>query len=112
MAFQALLFVDENSLAGSRKLIYSLMKMMKYFTAAPVTSYKLKFSVHSTFHNKEPAADDLGNSLKKVMEHEEIRGSFGSVRKELKELGVEKIALHRDSLDFIGSINFELFYII
>ena len=108
MAFQALLFVDQTSLAGSRKLIYSLMKMMKYFTAAPVTSYKLKFSVHSTFHNKEPAADDLGNSLKKVMDHYEIRGSFGSVRKELKELGVEKIVLHPNNMDFIGRINFDL----
>jgi len=87
------------------------MKMMKYFTAAPVTSYKLKFSVHETFANKEPAADDLGNSLKKVMEHKEIRGSFGCVRKELKELGVEEIVLHSNCLDFIGRINVELFYI-
>ena len=112
MTFQAFLFVDQFSLAGSRKHIYTLLKMMKYFTDAPVTSYKLKFAVHSTFHNKEPAADDLGNSLLKVMEHKEIRGSFGSVRKELKELGVEKIILHPDRVDFIGRINFELFYII
>ena len=86
--------------------------MMKYFTDAPVTSYKLKFAVHETFQNKEPATDDLGNSLLKVMEHKEIRGSFGSVRKELQELGVEKIILHPDRVDFIGRINFELFYII
>ena len=54
------LFVDQ-------KLLHGSLKMMKYLTA-----------------------DDLGNSLIKVMNHEEIRGSFGSVRKELKELGVEK----------------------
>ena len=112
MTFQALLFVDEKSLAGSRKLIYTLLKMIKYFTDAPVTSYKLKFAVHSTLHNKETAADDLGNSLLKVMDHEKIRGSFGSVRKELKELGVQKIILHPDRVDFIGRINFELFFII
>ena len=100
-------------MAGSRKLIYTLLKMIKYFTAAPaVTSYKLKLAVHDTFRNKEPAADDLGNSLLKVMDYYEIRGSFGSVRKELKELGVEKIILHPDRVDFIGRINFELFCII
>ena len=83
---------------------------MKYFTAASVTSYNLKFAVHNTFHNQEAAADDLGNSLMKVMNYHEIRGSFRSVRKELKDLGIEKIVLHPDTVDFQGRVNFDSVY--
>ena len=100
--FQTLLFVDEVTLRGARKQIYILLKVMKFLTDAPVTSYKIKYAIHNTFLNKEPVVDGIGNSLKKVMNHQWIRGCFESVRKELKELGIEKIIPGRDSLDFVG----------
>ena len=81
-----------------------MLKLIKFFTGAKVTSYKLKFALHDTFRNTEPTNDGLGNNLKKVMQHREIRGSFGTVRDELSKLGIEKIVLGSDSINFEGKI--------
>ena len=62
----------------------------------------MKFAVHNTFQNVEPDADDLGNALNKVMNHPWIRGSSESVHKDLKDLGIQKIVLNKDTLDFVG----------
>ena len=82
-----------------------MLKLVKFFTGAKVTSYKLKFALHDTFYNTKPTDDGLGNNLLKVMQHKEIRGSFETVRDELSKLGIEKIVLGPDSIDFEGKIS-------
>ena len=62
----------------------------------------MKYSLHDTFYNTKPAEEGLGANLKRVLNHKEIRGSFESVRDELKELGIEKIVLSKHSIDFEG----------
>ena len=81
-----------------------MLKLIKFFTGAKVTSYKLKFALHETFWNTEPTNDGLGNNLKKVMEHYWIRGSFETVSEELSKLGIKKIVLGPHSIDFEGKI--------
>ena len=81
-----------------------MLKLIKFFTGAKVTSYKLKLALHETFWNTEPTNDSLGNNLLKVMQHKEIRGSFESVRDELSKLGIDKIVLNPDNIDFKGKI--------
>ena len=80
------------------------MKLIKFFTGAKVTSYKLKLALHETFYNTKPTNDGLGNNLLKVMQHKELRGSFETVRDELSKLGIEKIVLSQDNICFEGKI--------
>ena len=83
------------------------MKILKYLTDAKTTSYKMKYAVHDTFDNTEPTEEGLGENLKKVLDHREIRGCFESVREELKEIGIEKIVLGAHNIYFdLGSFKY------
>ena len=98
---QALMFVNEQRLTKTQK-IYQLLKILKYLTGSSTSSYKIKYAVHETFWYKEPLTETVGDDLKKVIEHELMHGSFNSVRKDLKDLGITGIVLHKDSVEFQG----------
>ena len=62
----------------------------------------MKLAVHRTFINTEPTDEGLGNDLKKAFNHQAIRRKFESVNDDLKQLGIDKIVLETDSVQFVG----------
>ena len=91
--------MDQNTLAGTRKKIYQLLKILKFLTNSPAKSYDCKFAVELIFRNKMPAENELGKGLKEVMEHHTIKGKFTKIRKELLDQGIISIR--------IGELGFE-----
>ena len=83
--------MDQDTLAGTRKKIYQLLKILKFLTNSPAKSYDCKFAVEEIFRNKMPAENELGKGLKEVMEHHTIKGKFAKVREELIEQGISSI---------------------
>ena len=98
--FQSLLFMDQDTLSGARKDVYVLAKIIKYATGSKAKSYQLKWAVDDIFLNKEPSEDNLGGALREVMEHPVVRGTFGGVHDDLKKLGVTKVVVRDNEIDF------------
>ena len=93
--------MNQNTLEGTKKKIYQLLKILKYLTDSPVKSYDCKFAVKMALRNKmSPAEGELGRALKEVLEHYTIRGNFSKVRKELEMLGVKSIAVGENRFEF------------
>ena len=92
--------MDQNTLAGTRKKIYQLLKILKFLTNSPAKSYDCKFAVKEMLKNKMPAENELGKGLKEVMEHHTIKGKFAKVREELMEQGISSIQ--------VGEFGFEI----
>ena len=95
--------MQEQTLGGTRRLVYTLAKMVKYFTGSGAKSYECKFAVHNVLHNKEPTKDKLGEALLKVLNHETIRGKFEGVHKDLRKLGVTKVVICENGIKFEGN---------
>ena len=68
--------MDEQTLEGTKRDVYILAKMVKYFTGSGAKSYECKYAVRLVLFNKEPAMDKLGEALRKVLNHDTIRGMF------------------------------------
>ena len=102
--------MKEKTLLGARKNIYQLLKILKYCTNSSAKSYDCKYAVHQVFRNKEPMENELGRSLKEVMDHFTIRGKFSNVRKELLDQGIKCIKLYKTSIKFFEADNGKYFY--
>ena len=92
--------MDQETLAGTKKKIYQLLKITKYITDSPAKSYDCKFAVQEILRNKMPAENELGKGLKEVMEHYTIKGKFSKVREELVKQGISSIQ--------VGEFGFEI----
>ena len=92
--------MDQNTLRGTNKDVYVLGKIMKYATGSKAKSYQLKWAVDDIFLNKEPSEDNLGGALREVMEHPVVRGTFGGVHDDLTTLGVTKVVVRDNEIDF------------
>ena len=93
--------MDEWTLQGKKKEVYALLKILKYAMDSDVKSYDAKYSVEMIFQNKEPS-DIHGNALEEVLKHKNVRGHFNdsNVHPDLKKLGVTKIVLKANEIDF------------
>jgi len=89
---QALLFLSPDTLEGEKLDVYCLGKMLKYFTRADVTSYKLKWALEQKLFNAPPAdVGGIGAALRLVLTHTSLRDKFTGVNKELEEAGFRSI---------------------
>ena len=95
--------MKSNTLKGTKRDVYILAKMVKYFTGSGAKSYECKYAVDSVLYNKEPAMDKLGEALLKVLNHETIRGKFEGVHKDLRKLGVTKVVICENGIKFEGN---------
>ena len=74
LATHGLPIMDETTLAGSRKPLYILMKIIKKLTDSSAKSYQLKNVVSGLYRNKYPDENNLGTAAERVMKHRDIRG--------------------------------------
>ena len=97
--------MDQNTLRGTRKDVYVLMKVVKYITGSSAKSFELKWIVDTIFSmNKAPARDKIGQALQAVMRHKTVRGKFGGVHQDLKNLGVTAVVVGENEVEFVGKI--------
>ena len=99
--------MQESTLAGTKKEVYTMMKILKYCTDSSAKSYQCKFAVHVVFLNKEPESDKIGEAIREAINYENIRGMFNSVHQDLKDLGVTKVEIGDNGLNFEGN-NFSI----
>ena len=100
LLFQGVLFLYDETLAGQRRDVYILAKILKQVFGADVTSYLIKYAVEETLRYVRPEDIKLGTALKMVLEHQYLRGKFINVAEYFKDLGVTKIEILEDELHF------------
>ena len=87
-----------------------MLKIFKYAMDSEAKTYDAKYAMEMTFGNKD-SSDILGEALKEVLEHKNLRGLFNGskVHPDLKELGVTEIILKDQEVDFRGILSNFLF---
>ena len=95
--------MKSRTLDGTNKQIYCLLKVLKYVTGSSAKSYQCKFAVHNVLQTKTPATGKFGQTIQEVINYRNIRGKFNSVHQDLKNLGVTKIEIGDNGLNFEGS---------
>jgi hypothetical protein len=106
---QSLLFMKDSTLKGTKKEIYIILKILKYFTQKStkssvdrkVSSYVLKFAIDSVLMNRNPTREEMGASIRAVLHHPTLRGRFGSVSPALEEEGITRVEVGDTGLHFI-----------
>ena len=99
---QSLLFLSYRTLNGRKRQVYVLAKMVKTFTASSAKSIQLKMAVNDVLiNNIDISNDDLGASLRSVLQHKEIRGQFSSIHPDLKAEGVARVEVTDQGLCFV-----------
>ena len=76
LATHGLPIMDERTLAGSRKPLYILMKIIKKLADSSAKSYQLKNAVAELYRHKYPDDNNLGTAAERVMKHRDIRGEL------------------------------------
>ena len=99
--------MDERTLHETRKQVYVLLKVLKYCTGSSVRSYDCKLAVHKVLGmtGKSVPEDKFGEAIRDVINCKDLRGKFDGVHKDLKNLGVTKVEVVDDGLDFLGNLS-------
>ena len=81
---------------------YVLLKILKYCTGSPATSYQMKFVVNQVLACKNiDSAEDLGTAIKKIIHYKTIRGKFSSVHPDLAAEGITRVEVGEEGLHFV-----------
>ena len=94
--------MKETTLQGTKKQVYILLKILKYCTGSSAKSYQCKFAVHNVLPNKIMSREKLAELIREVINYHTIRGMFASVHEDLTNLGVTKIEIGDNGLNFKG----------
>ena len=81
------------------------MKILKLVTqpSPKITSYQIKFAVDMALLNMTLTDEQIGECLKKVLQHKTMMGRFDNrAHKELAEMGLERVEVTDQGLNFIG----------
>ena len=100
-----MLFYRTDTLEGSKQWIYVIMKILKLVTqpSPKITSYQIKFAVDQALVAMTPTDEKIGECLKKVLQYETMSGRFDNrAHKELAEMGLERVEVTDQGLNFIG----------
>ena len=96
--------MNKQTLEGTKRLVYALIKVVKYCTGSGAKSFQCKFAVHQALANKVPTNGKMGEAIREVINYPNIRGKFNSVHQDLKDLGVTKIEIGDNGIYFEGNI--------
>ena len=85
------------------------MKILKYCTQKgtkssvdrKVSSYVLKFAIDDVLKNNNPTKEEMGASIRAVLQHNTLRGRFGSVSPALEEEGITRVEVGDTGLHFV-----------
>ena len=70
---------------------------------AVINSYQMKFAVNQALVNITPTEEQIGECLKKVLQYQTMSGRFDNrAHKELAEMGLERVEVTDQGLNFIG----------
>ena len=94
--------MNSDTLRGTKMQVYVLLKVLKFCTRSSAKSYDCKFAIHNVLMGKKITSNKIGEALREVIRYENIRGKFDSVHPELKNLGVTKIEIGDNGLQFEG----------
>ena len=81
------------------------MKILKLVTqpSPKITSYQMKFAVNQALLNMTPTDEQIGECLRKVLQYNTLSGRFENrAHKELAEMGLERVEVTDQGLNFIG----------
>ena len=95
------MFLNEQTLEGSKLKVYAMLKILKYLTKAPVTSYKVKFALAEVLSNRQLSEDGIGSAIQDVINHPSLRGKFNGVRTELIKEGICTVEVTHEGLHFV-----------
>ena len=90
------------TLRGRKREVYALAKMVKTFTSSSAKSIQLKMTVNDVLVNiADIPSDDLGASLRSVLQYRDIRGQFSSIHPDLRAEGFTRVEVTDQGLCFL-----------
>ena len=98
--------MEEATLRGTNKQVYALLKVLKYCTGSSMRSYDCKLAVHMILglSGRTVPEDKFGEAIREVINFKDLRGRFDGVHKDLTNLGVTKVEIGDDGLEFLGNL--------
>ena len=90
------------TLSGNKSEVYKMLKIMKLCCKADIESFKMKYAMERGLDDDKYEDADIGSSLERVLRFWTLRGKFDGVHPELAEIGVKKIQVDKDCLNFVG----------
>ena len=96
------MFLGSNTLKGTRNEVYVLIKMLKSWTGADVTSFACKYAVDRVLMNIKPDEIGMGKAIKMVIEYRTLRGKFDSVHPDLERIGIPRVDVTDEGFKFVG----------
>ena len=85
---QGVLFLHEKTLEEKRGKTYTMLKFYKQLYEDVETSYKIKYAVEDTLRLIRPDDINIGEAVKKVLQHPHLRGKFTLISEYFKDMGV------------------------
>ena len=77
---QSILFLSDLTLAGRKREVYVLAKILKWLTKSKTKSYQIKFVIDSVLHNKPDISEkDVGVTLQEVINYFTIRQQWKKI---------------------------------
>ena len=98
-----MLFLNENTFSGNKIIVYVLLKILNKCSAANLSSFQLKFAVHSALSSPNYETAETGTSLKRVLRYWSMRSKFNGVHSSLEDIGVTEVKVEDDGLLFVMS---------
>ena len=100
---QSLLFLDDDTLKGTKEDVYVNMKILKSCTNSKTKSFELKFAVDMELNNKNPSEMGMGPAIRLVMKHTRINGKFDDIHPELRDVGFTGVEVTDQGFKFVRS---------
>ena len=85
-----------------------ILKILKLITQPQpkLTSFQIKYALDQTLLASRPAEEQIGECIKKVLQHQSMMGKFENIHEELAKIGLERVEVTDDGLNFIGKKTF------
>ena len=96
------MFLGSNTLKGTRNEVYVLIKMLKSWTGADVTSFASKYAVDRVVTNIKPDEIGMGKAIKMVLEYRTVLGKFESLHPDLGRIGIPSVDVTDEGFQFVG----------
>ena len=94
--------MDEQTLKGRKLDLYVLLKILKYCTGSSARSYQCKYAVKdASMRNSIQSMEEVGATIKAVIQYKTIRGKFSSIHPDLAAEGITGVEVGEEGLHFI-----------
>eukprot|EP00092_Neocalanus_flemingeri_P033395 GFUD01036311.1.p1 GENE.GFUD01036311.1~~GFUD01036311.1.p1 ORF type:complete len:1191 (+),score=243.44 GFUD01036311.1:19-3591(+) len=94
-------FMTKGTLAGTRRTLYILLKILRKLTDSSVKNYQMKVAVATVFKHIYPVKGKIGEAVLEMMRHQHIRGQFRGLHQGLRAKGFRELDLSHLSQGFV-----------